>query len=134
MLGRGSGQIVNVGSILSLIATPANSLYAASKFALRALNDALRIELKDERIDVILVMPGYTDTAFFDNMIRYGGPARTTSWDGQAPSQVAAAIESACRHRRRELVLTTSARLGAYTKRISPRFLDWCLARIRHNP
>jgi short-subunit dehydrogenase len=124
-----AGQIVNVGSVLSLIATPYNSIYSASKFALRALTDALRIEAARDNIDVILIMPGYTDTPFFENMTRYGGPPRPTSWKGQHPRRVAAAIARACERRQRDVVLTLPARLGAVVKRLSPRFLDWCLAR-----
>jgi len=128
------GQIVNIGSILSLIAPPFNSVYAASKFALRALNDSLRIEVAKDNIEVILIMPGYTDTPFFDNMTRYGGPPRVTKMKGQHPRQVAAAILRACRRHQREVVLTLPAKVGAFTKRLAPRFLDWSLARLRHNP
>ncbi len=129
MKQAGHGQIVNVGSILSLVATPENSIYSASKFALRALSDALRIELKRDNIDVILIMPGYTDTPFFDNMIRHHGPPRTTSLRGQSPDKVARVILRACARRRHEVVLTLPAKLGAIVKRMAPRFLDWALSK-----
>jgi short-subunit dehydrogenase len=132
MKRQGGGQIVNVGSILSLIATPNNAIYSASKFAIRALSDALRIELRHDHIDVILIMPGYTETPFFDNMIRHHGPARTTDWKGQSPDKVARVILRACARRRREEVLTIPAKMGALVKRISPRFVDWMMVRIRH--
>ncbi len=133
MKQRGAGQIVNVGSILSLIAAPRNAVYSASKFALRALTDALRLEVARDGIDVILIMPGYTATPFFENMTRYGGPPRTTSWKGQHPAKVAEAIANACIHRRRDVVLTAPAKLGAVFKRLSPRFVDWMLTRTNHN-
>ncbi len=128
------GQVVNVGSVLSMLATPRNGIYSASKFALRALNDSLRIELRPAGIDVILIMPGYTDTEFFDRLIRYGGPARTTSLTGQHPRRVAAAIVAACRRRRREMVLTAPAKLGVWLKKWLPGLLDWSLAKSRHRP
>jgi len=127
-------QIVNVGSILSALATPYNSLYSASKFALRALSDSLRIELKRDAIDVILIMPGYTDTPFFDNLIRYAGPPRVTSIRGQHPGKVARAILNACGRRKREVVLTVPGILGFWMKRWLPGVLDRGLARTRHNP
>ncbi|HUI06283.1 MAG TPA: SDR family oxidoreductase [Verrucomicrobiae bacterium] len=127
-------QIVNVGSVLSALATPFNGLYSASKFALRALSDSLRIELKRDAIDVILIMPGYTDTPFFDNLIRYAGPPRTTSIKGQHPSRVARAILDACDRRKREVVLTAPGMLGVWMKRWLPGVLDRALARTRHNP
>lgn len=125
------GQIVNVGSILSMLATPHNGFYAASKFALRALSDSLRLELQPEGIDVILIMPGYTDTPFFDCQIHYEGPARTTSMRGYPPQTVARAILRACTHHQREVVLTVPAKFGAWTKRFLPRLLDFSLARLR---
>jgi NAD(P)-dependent dehydrogenase (short-subunit alcohol dehydrogenase family) len=127
-------QIVNIGSTLSVLATPRNGIYSASKFALRALSDSLRIELGPDAIDVILVMPGYTDTPFFDHLIRYAGPARTTSIKGQHPAKVARAILHACRRRKREVVLTAPGLLGVWMKRWLPRALDWTLARTGHNP
>jgi short-subunit dehydrogenase len=132
MKQQGHGQIVNVGSILSLIATPNNAIYCASKFALRALNDSLRLELRHDRIDVILIMPGYTETPFFDNMVRYQGPARTTNWKGQSADTVASVILRACARRQREVVLTLPSKMGAIAKRIAPRFVDWMQVRIRH--
>ena len=123
------GQIVNVGSVLSVIATPRNSIYCASKFALRALSDSLRMELHGTGVEVISVYPGYTDTSFFDNMVRYDGSARLSPFRGQHPRRVARAIVSACRHRKREIALTASGILGVWTKRFAPRLLDVALGR-----
>lgn len=131
MKQQGSGQIVNVGSVLSLLATPRHSVYCASKFAVRALSDALRIELRGPGIDVILIMPGYTDTPFFENQVRYGGPLRIGPIKGQHPSKVARTILRACARRQREVVLTAPGKLGAFLKRWCPRLLDWTLA---HTP
>lgn len=131
---QGSGQIVNVGSVLSLIATPNNSIYSASKFALRALSDALRLEVKTDGIDVISILPGYTDTPFFDNLIRYDTPARVTSIRGQHPATVANAIVRACQRRQREVVLSLPGKMGALLKRFAPRILEFALARTCHNP
>jgi short-subunit dehydrogenase len=126
---QGSGQIVNVGSILSVLATPRNSIYAASKFALRALSDSLRIELHGTGIDVILIMPGYTDTPFFDNQVRATGPARIGPQWHVPPSSVARAILNACAHRQREVALTIPGKFGVFMKRWLPRLLDYGLAR-----
>ena len=51
-------RIVNMGSITGEISTPLFGAYSASKFALRAMNDALRLELQPERIHVSLIVPG----------------------------------------------------------------------------
>jgi short-subunit dehydrogenase len=130
---QGRGQIVNVGSILSVLSTPRNSIYSASKFALRALTDSLRIELRGTGIDVILIMPGFTDTPFFENQYRYGGPVRVGPFHGVPPGTVARAILRACRWRRREVALTFLGKLGVFLKRWCPRLLDWGMAREHHS-
>jgi len=55
---RRRSRIVNMGSITGEISTPLFSAYSASKFALRAMNDALRLELRREEIHVSLIVPG----------------------------------------------------------------------------
>jgi len=127
---QGGGQIVNISSIVGVIATPQNSIYCASKFAVRALSDSLRLELRPAGIDVISILPGHTATPFFENQIRTSGPARFSSLRGQSPARVAIVILSACRHRRREVVLTVPGILGYWAKRLCPGFVDWCLRRI----
>jgi uncharacterized protein len=124
------GQIVNIGSILSMLATPRNGVYSASKFAVRALSDALRIELRSSGIEVILIMPGYTDTPFFENQVRYGGPVRVGPMKGAPPNTVACAILDACARHKREVVLTVPGKFGVWMKRWFPRLLDWTLGRV----
>ena len=124
------GQIVNVSSILGVIATPQHAIYSASKFAVRALSDSLRLEVARDGIDVISILPGYTDTPFFANQIRYGGPERShTRLHGQSPAHVAQVILRACRHRRREVTLSFICIAGHWAKRLVPGFVDWCLRR-----
>ena len=110
MRQQGAGQIVNVGSILSVVVATRNGVYCASKFALLALSDALRMELHGTGIEVISVLPAYTDTPFFDNMYRYGGVARMSPFKGQHPRQVARALLRGCARHKRQVVLTVSAR------------------------
>jgi NAD(P)-dependent dehydrogenase (short-subunit alcohol dehydrogenase family) len=57
-LRRAGGRIVNVSSIGGLVALPLLSPYNASKFALEAVSDSLRRELRPQGIDVIVIEPG----------------------------------------------------------------------------
>jgi len=129
MRRQGRGHIINVGSILSRLATPRHSIYSASKFALRALSDSLRVELRDTGIAVTLIMPGYTETEFFENQIRYGTPVRVTQLRGVPPRTVARAILKAARRPSREVALTAPGKLGVFLKHFFPRLLDCFLAR-----
>ena len=58
MLARGSGKIINVGSIAGLVATPTYSVYAATKYGVRGFTEALRREVSGRGIEVAGVYPG----------------------------------------------------------------------------
>jgi len=59
--------IINISSVAGLISIPFQSIYSASKYALEAMSEALRIELKPFNINVVLVEPGDTNTEFNAN-------------------------------------------------------------------
>jgi NAD(P)-dependent dehydrogenase (short-subunit alcohol dehydrogenase family) len=65
MRDRGQGRIVKVSSSMGRLALPGGGIYAASKFALEAASDALRIELAPFRVRVVLVAPGVIATALY---------------------------------------------------------------------
>jgi NAD(P)-dependent dehydrogenase (short-subunit alcohol dehydrogenase family) len=64
MIDRKKGRIVNVGSVSGRIPAPMLGAYHATKYALEALNDAMRMELAAFGIDVALVDPGTIKTEF----------------------------------------------------------------------
>ena len=64
MRERRSGRIVHEGSVVGKFTWPVNGAYSASKHAVEALSDAMRLELKSFNIPVVLVEPGTIDTAF----------------------------------------------------------------------
>jgi short-subunit dehydrogenase len=59
-----TGRVINISSISGKLVTPANGTYSATKFALEALSDALRLELAPFGIPVVLVEPGSIKTQF----------------------------------------------------------------------
>ena len=59
-----SGRIVNIGSMGGRITFPVGGFYHATKYAVEAISDALRVEVKPFGIDVILVEPGLIRTNF----------------------------------------------------------------------
>jgi nucleoside-diphosphate-sugar epimerase len=64
MRERGWGRIVNVSSTNGFLVTPFMGAYSASKYALEALSDALRLELSPFGIEVVVVQPGSIKTPF----------------------------------------------------------------------
>ena len=65
----GQGRIVNMGSVSGRATLPFMGPYAASKFALRALNDTLRMELRRWGVRVALVEPGAVRTPLWGKSI-----------------------------------------------------------------
>lgn len=66
MLERGSGLIVNVGSVAGRKAFPANGAYAASKFGLRGFHEVLLEETRGTGVRATLLEPAATDTPLWD--------------------------------------------------------------------
>ncbi|MDY7081001.1 MAG: SDR family oxidoreductase [Halobacteria archaeon] len=64
MREREEGTIINVSSLAGRLSSPAMGIYAGSKFALEGITDALRVEVSDFGINVVLIEPGPVDTGF----------------------------------------------------------------------
>lgn len=66
MLKKNSGHIINIASQAGKLATPKSSVYSATKHAVLAITNSLRMELMDTNIFVSAVNPGPIKTPFFD--------------------------------------------------------------------
>lgn len=62
-------RLINIGSISGLFALPGFSCYAASKHAVEAITDSLRLELKPFDIHVSVIEPGNVETPIFDKAL-----------------------------------------------------------------
>ncbi|PVU91509.1 hypothetical protein BB559_004097 [Furculomyces boomerangus] len=71
MLEANEGHIINVGSIVGFMPYPTGGIYASTKFAVRAITDALRMETLESNIKVSEIMPGYVMTEF--GKVRFEG-------------------------------------------------------------
>ena len=66
LLRKGHGRVVNIGSLAGLLAMPGASSYAASKFAVQAITDSLRVELEPFGVQVTIVDPGAIESALWE--------------------------------------------------------------------
>jgi short-subunit dehydrogenase len=70
MQSQKRGHIVNVSSVAGWISPPHMGMYSATKFALRAVSDSLRVELAGSGVNVSTIFPGLTQTQFTENMVQ----------------------------------------------------------------
>ncbi|MDS0477615.1 SDR family NAD(P)-dependent oxidoreductase [Natrinema sp. 1APR25-10V2] len=91
MRRRGRGRIVTVTSAADRLALAGIGGYTASKWAMASLSDALRQELVDTDIDVVVVQPGIVKTPFYDRAVRAVGDAAATRDRSRSDSDATAA-------------------------------------------
>lgn len=149
MRRQGFGRIVNISSVLGRVSLPFMGAYSASKYAIEAMSDAMRVELAGSGIAVVLVEPGPIATAFRENVANRGqatlDPGAVHHGDyyrreikrraeqnlrpdpfTQPPEAVAKKIRHAAesRHPKRRYKVTVPAYLGALMARFAP---DWMI-------
>ncbi len=79
MRARGGGRIVNISSVAGRLSTPLMGWYCASKHALEAVTDALRMEVEGDGVRVILVEPGMFGTDIWSAAKEGGFPEPTSA-------------------------------------------------------
>ena len=94
MLERGRGHIINIGSIAGDGAYPGGSVYCATKAAVKALTDGLRIDLVDTPLRVTNIKPGQVETNF--SMVRFHGDKDRADkvYEGYKPLEAADIAET----------------------------------------
>jgi NAD(P)-dependent dehydrogenase (short-subunit alcohol dehydrogenase family) len=89
------GKIVNMGSMGGRLTFPGGGLYHASKYAIEALSDAMRFEVRGFGVDVILVEPGLIVTNFAEVSTGSVGPGGEDGAYAEFNRKVAEATENA---------------------------------------
>jgi len=135
MRARGRGVIVNVSSVAGRIATPYGAAYAATKAALIALSDALRLELEELGVRVVCVLPGYTATEFHHNKLReLATPSLPRAIRSVPARKVAQRIVRAVVREERTVYVTAADRVAVLLKELTPGLVDWGLRRLWSGP
>ena len=109
-MGEG-GRIINVSSVIGRRAIPKVGAYCASKAALGALSDALRVEIAERGVTVTTIYPGTTRTSFRENSRRTGDEKRGWRPRGVTPERVAKKIAAAAERGPRDVYVTLPDRL-----------------------
>jgi short-subunit dehydrogenase len=124
------GTLVIIGSVAGHIAAPGGSPYSMSKFAVRALAEALGHELAPRGVAVVLVSPGFVESELrqVDNQGRFrpGARDRVPSWLVMSSASAARQIVRATARRRREVVITGHGKVFVFVQRHAP----WLVARL----
>jgi short-subunit dehydrogenase len=130
-LRAAGGTIINLGSVVSERVIPLQGIYCASKHAVKAYTDALRMELESEGAPIVvtLIKPASIDTPFtahaanhMDVQPRLPGPV-------YAPEVVADAILNCATHAHRDVFVGGSARAFTLMETFAPRLADLYMER-----
>jgi short-subunit dehydrogenase len=118
------GRLVVIGSVSGHVASPGASAYAMSKFAVRALSEALRAEWRGRGVSVTLITPGFVDSEIHqvDNrgVHHPDSPDFVPRWLRMPTDRAARLIVRAAARRRREVVITGHGKVAVFLKRHVP--------------
>ena len=119
------GALINVGSVVSDRAMPLQGHYSASKHAVKAFTDALRMELEKEGapVSVTLIKPSAIDTPFPQHARNYMEAEPKHPAPVYDPSVVAEAILFCAEHARRDLIVGGGGKMTAAMDNV-PRVAD----------
>jgi short-subunit dehydrogenase len=126
MKQRGGGALINLGSEVSERSVPLQGMYAASKHAVKAFTDALRMEMEKEGapISVTLVRPAAIDTLFVVHAKNYMDKEAALPPPVYAPEIVAKAILYCAQHPKRDVFVGGASKVVSSSSAAMPRALD----------
>jgi short-subunit dehydrogenase len=131
-LRKTRGRLVLIGSVAGYISMPNASPYSMSKYAVRALADALRPELRPHGVAVTLISPGFITSEIrqIDNRGVYHPVEKNPlpAWLVMPAEVAARKIVSAVYRRRREAIITGHGKLLVWLQRFAP----WVLRLAAH--
>jgi short-subunit dehydrogenase len=121
---KSRGHVVVIGSVAGWTATPGASAYAMSKFAVRALANAVTPELRLAGVKLTLISPGFvvSDIRRVDNqgVLRAGATDRIPAWLPLSTSKAVREILKAVAQGKREQIVTGHGKILVLLERFAP--------------
>jgi short-subunit dehydrogenase len=125
MLQRGSGHIINIGSIAGKMGLAKSSAYVATKHAVLGFTNSLRQDLFGTNIYVSVLNPGPIHTPFFETADPSGNYLKSLpKWYILKPEQVAKAVLDIIVHKRSERTIPRMAGIGVKLLNLFPGSLE----------
>lgn len=125
------GRFVIMGSVAGYLSASGGSAYSMSKFAVRALAEALHGELRSAGVGCTLISPGFVDSDIrrVDNLGEYHAGARDPipGWLRMKTDEAARVMVSGILRGRKEVFVTTHGRVIVFMARHLPRLTRWIL-------
>ncbi|MEC6748251.1 SDR family oxidoreductase [Marinilactibacillus sp. XAAS-LB27] len=120
------GSIINLGSVVGNRAFPVQSIYSASKHAIRGFTDGIRMELEKEHAPVVIsqIHPARIDTPYTDHATSYIDKKPTHKGIVYPPESVAEAILHVAEHPTRDMYVGTQAKFFSIFGMVHPRITD----------
>jgi NAD(P)-dependent dehydrogenase (short-subunit alcohol dehydrogenase family) len=125
-LKKNGGTLINIGSELSETTIPLQGHYAASKHAVKAFTDTLRMELHHDKapVTVTLIQPAAIDTPYPEHAMNYLGVEPTHMPPVYAPEVVADAILACAQSAHRNLRIGSGAKMFTMMEKTAPGLGD----------
>lgn len=123
MKAAGGGTIVQISSVLGKVSVPYTAGYNASKYALNAISDALRLEAAQAGVRVVSVYPGSTESNFRANSLGAPGAPKVRLYR-MTPETVAQRVVKAVRRGERDVFITWKDALLCWAATRFPRLAD----------
>lgn len=130
MIDNGRGHIFNVGSMAGKITTPKSAAYAATKAAVIAFSDGLRLELKPLGVYVTTINPGPVATNFFDVADHNGNYLDSVKNFVLDPDKLAWEIVNTFNRNKREINRPRYMELAAVLYKLAPSLGDYFAATL----
>ncbi|WP_052389028.1 SDR family oxidoreductase [Belnapia moabensis] len=130
---QGRGMLVQNASIVGRTAKPDGTAYAASKFAIRGLSEALRQEVLDQPgIQICTLLPSVVDTPFFQHAANYSGRRVQAAPPVYAAEEVADAVLRLVERPEAEVIIGGFGQIAAAQERLAPTLATWFTGRSLH--